>query len=89
MPPAQGEHLTPGSHAARLLAASCAEPLSLSELCVRAEIGLTGSVTRNLDLLAVRGLIDVCPATTGRAKQLYTLTRSGETELDVLFGENA
>ena len=89
MPTAQGEHLTPGSHAARLLAAVCAEPLSLSELCLRAEIGLTGSVTRNLDLLAVRGLVDVHRATTGRTKQFYALTRSGETELDVLFGETA
>lgn len=86
MPAAQGEHLTPGSHAARLLGATCAEPLSLAELCVRSGLSYTGSVTRNLDLLAVRGLVDVCPATTGRARQLYALTRSGETELDVLFG---
>lgn len=44
---------------------------SLSGLCLRAEIGIAGSVTRNLNLLAVRGLVDVCPATTGCAKQLY------------------
>ncbi len=89
MPAAQGDHLTPGSHAARLLGAACAEPLSLAELCARAGVSATGSAARNLDLLALRGLVDVGPATTGRARQRDALTRPGETELDVLFRENS